>query len=229
MSVLDKLIQVDFPAHQYVPRETKKTQIVLHHTVSPNNSVKGDIATWVNSKARIATSIIVGGDGTPYQLFSSKYWAWHLGIKASVFKENNIPYQLLDDNAIGIEIDSAGGLKKKKDGKWYDVYGYHIPEYDVVEYPEGFRGYYGFQKYTSMQLETVKELLILWNKRYGISLEYNADMFDISTDALKGKNGIWSHTSFRKDKSDVHPQKELIAMLQSLTETNFHKGDEPTI
>jgi len=215
-NILDKIISVDFPEDQYIPRETKKNQIVLHHTVSPNNSVKGDIASWVNSKPRIATCIIVGGDGTPYQLFSSKYWGYHIGIKAKVFKDLNLPYQLLDDNAIGIEIDSAGGLTKREDGKWYDAYGYHIPDYDVVEYPEGYRGYYGFQKYTSMQIETVKELLLFWKDRYNISLEYNEDMWDVSIDALKGKSGVWTHTSFRSDKSDCHPQPELVKMLKSL-------------
>ena len=40
--------------------------------------------------------------------------------------------------------------------------------------------------------------------------------FELNTDALAGKPGIWSHTSVRKDKFDVHPQDELIAMLKSL-------------
>jgi len=213
--ILNKIIKVDFPEDQYIPRVTNKNQIVLHHTVSPNNSVKGDIASWVNSKARIATCIIIGGDGTPYQMFSSKYWGYHLGIKSSVFKNLNIPYNLLDDNAIGVEIDSAGGLTKKN-GKWYDVYGYHIKDEDVVEYSNGYRGFYGFQKYTDKQIETVKELLLFWHNRYNISLDYNDDMWDVSINALKGKSGVWTHTSFRHDKSDCHPQPELIKMLKEL-------------
>ena len=31
-----------------------------------------------------------------------------------------------------------------------------------------------------------------------------------------GSEGIWSHTNFRKDKSDVYPHPKLIEMLQSL-------------
>jgi len=38
----------------------------------------------------------------------------------------------------------------------------------------------------------------------------------ISENAMKGKKGIWTHTSYRADKSDCHPQLELIKMLQSL-------------
>jgi hypothetical protein len=41
-------------------------------------------------------------------------------------------------------------------------------------------------------------------------------MFDVSKEALSGESGIWSHTSFRSDKSDIHPQGELIKMLKSL-------------
>jgi len=217
MNILDKIVHIDFPQEQYIPRKTEKKQIVIHHTVSPNNSVKGDIATWVNSKPRVATCIIIGGDGTPYQLFSSRYWAYHIGMKASYFKKLGLKYDLLDDNSIGIEIDSAGGLKKKND-KWYDVYGYHIPDNEVIEYPNKFRGYYGFQKYTNEQIDTLKELLIYWNDVYDISLDYNEDMWDVSIDALKGKNGIWTHVSYRKDKSDCHPQPELINMLKKLTD-----------
>ena len=216
MGILDKIVKVDFPDEQYVPRVTEKNQIVLHHTVSPNNSVKGDIATWVNSKVRVATCMIIGGDGTPYQLFSSKFWAWHLGIKGSTFKKQGVPYQLLDDNAIGIEIDSAGGLKKRADGEWYDVYGYKLNKSDVIEYPDGFRGWKGFQKYTEEQIKTLRELLVFWHERYNIPLDYNEDMWDISVNALKGKPGVWSHTSYRKDKSDIHPQPELIEMLKNL-------------
>jgi len=215
MSILDKIIKVDFPVEQYIPRITEKNQIVLHHTVSPSNSVKGDIATWLRSKLRIATCMIIDEDGTPFQCFSSKYWAYHLGIKSSVFKKHNIKYELLDDNSIGIEIDSAGGLTKKG-GEWYDTYNHKLSDDKVVEYPDAYRGYHAFQKYTNEQIETVRELLVFWNKRYGIPLDYNEDMWDVSENALKGTPGIWSHTSYRSDKSDIHPQKELIDMLKKL-------------
>jgi len=216
MSVFDKIVSVEFPPEQYIPRETKKNQIYLHHTVSPSNSVKGDIATWIRSKSRIATCIIIDDDGTIFQMFSSKFWAYHLGIKASVFKKHNLSYNLLDDNSIGIEIDSAGGLTKKG-GEWYDTYNHKISNDKVIEYPDGFRGYNAFQRYTDAQIESVRELLLLWNKRYGIPLDYNEDMFDVSEKALSGQPGIWSHTSVRTDKSDIHPQPELIEMLKNLT------------
>lgn len=216
--ILSRIKPIDFPKNKYFKDLHKKLQVTIHHTVSPQDSIKGDVATWLNSKYRIATAIIIAGDGTPYQLFSSKYWAYHLGIKRRVFNARKIPYQRLDKISIGVEIDAAGGLTKKGDGKWYDYYGHHISTNEVIEYPDGFRGYYGFQKYTSDQIETLKDLLIFWNNRYDIPLKYNEDMWDVSDNALKGEAGIWSHVSYRSDKSDCHPQPELIEMLRSLDE-----------
>ena len=41
-------------------------------------------------------------------------------------------------------------------------------------------------------------------------------MWDISQEALSGKAGIWSHTSFINYKSDCYPDERLIKMLKSL-------------
>ena len=39
---------------------------------------------------------------------------------------------------------------------------------------------------------------------------------NISKNAMNGVPGVWTHTSYRNDKSDCHPQKELIEMLKRL-------------
>lgn len=215
-SIKDKLIfHSDFPENQYIKEEHKKSQIVLHHTVS-GIGVNGDINTFAKNGLRISTSIIIGHDGLIHQLFNSKYWGYHLGLKTEVFTKNKLSFKNLDKTSIGIEIDSAGGLKKDVNGIWVDIYGHKLSNDSVIEYKDKYRGYYAFEKYTNEQIETLKNLLLYFNKVYDISLNYNENMFDLSVDALSGKNGIWSHTSFRIDKSDVHPQKELIDMLKSL-------------
>ena len=213
-----KIIQVDFPDDQYYKKQTNKKQIVLHHTVS-GQGVNGDIAWWRSTINRIATHIIIGWDGKIYQCYSSKYWAHHLGVRAS----NNVA---LNKASIGIEIDAWGGLiknnKKWYPAKWDKKLKKHIantkitPIQNVQVYDKSFRGFYGFEKYTNEQIEAIRQLLVFWNKKYKIPLDYNPTMFDVSQEALSGKAGIWSHTSFRKDKSDIHPQPELIQMLKSL-------------
>jgi len=43
---------------------------------------------------------------------------------------------------------------------------------------------------------------------------YNSDIWDISRSALEGSPGIYTHVSFRKDKSDCQPQEELQEILK---------------
>lgn len=216
---LKKIIQVDFSTDQYYRQQTSKKQIVLHHTVS-GQGAKGDLNWWLSTSSRIATHIVVDWEGKIYQCYSSKYWAHHLGVKSS----NNVA---LNKGSIGIEIDSWGGLVRHN-RQWYPakwdgekkkmVANVNVaPITNVQVYPEGFRGFYAFEKYTDAQLLAVRKLLVYWKSRYGIPLHYNSSMWDVSDDALKGKKGVWTHVSYRKDKSDCHPQPELISMLKSLS------------
>ena len=214
----EEIIQIDFPEIQYYKEQTNKKQIVLHHTVS-GRGVAGDINWWKQTPQRIATCVIVEWNGDIYQLFSSKYWAHHLGTKVS----NNTA---LNKASIGIEIDSWGGLVKENRAWFPALWDSNLKKYvpnkkvnpieNVVKYSNGYKGFYGFEKYTDEQIESVRKLLVYWGDLYNIPLQYNETMFDVSSAALSGKSGVWSHTSFRADKSDIHPQPELIDMLKSL-------------
>lgn len=212
----EEIIQVDFPVDRYFMEQTDKKQIVLHHTVS-GRGVAGDINWWKQNPQRIATAVIVEWNGDIYQLFSSKYWAHHLGVRA----DNN---RALNQASIGIEIDAWGGLVKYN-RKWYParwdgqkhVANTNIkPIENVQTYPDGYRGFYGYEKYTDEQIESVRKLLVYWGDLYNIPLQYNENMWEVNQRALRGEPGVWSHTSFRQDKSDAHPQPELIEMLRSL-------------
>lgn len=228
---LSSIEQVEFPRNQYVRSATEKTQIVLHHTVS-GDSVDGDIHTWKKTKERVATPVIVERSGNIVQLFSSRYWAYHLGLKVDNFKSMGLSYLNLNKNSLGIEIDSWGGLKFI-DGEWRasvnkfgtgSLVNKHGQKYKVVLpsdrvqlYSNGFRGYEAFEKYTDKQLYSVAQLLKYWGDRYSIPLNYNENIFEVNKQAMSGTPGVWSHVSYRKDKSDCHPQPELISMLNSLT------------
>lgn len=86
-----------------------------------------------------------------------------------------------------------------------------------MTYEKEFRGYRFYEKYTNAQIASLKELLVYWGKQYKISLKYKGNvMFECNKRALSGEGGVWAHASFRPDKSDVHPQPELIRMLESL-------------
>lgn len=209
MSKLDvNIVSVNFPVNQYYKEEHPKEQIVLHHTVSPSHSAEGDINWWMQTQSRVATCGIIISNGAYVRLFSSKYWAHHIGAR----RYNN---RRLNERSIGVEIDSAGPLEKRR-GKYYTVYGTVIPEDRVQVYEIPYRGHRYYEKYTKEQIETLRKLLIYWGEFYGIPLNYNVRMWDRNSKALDGERGIWSHTSYRDDKSDVHPQPELIEMLISL-------------
>jgi N-acetyl-anhydromuramyl-L-alanine amidase AmpD len=215
---LKDIISVNFPEDQYYKQQTLKKQIVLHHTVS-GQGTDGDISWWRSTADRVGTAVIIGWDGRIYQCFSSIYWAHHLGTHAA----NN---QVLNMSSIGVEIDAWGALIKVN-GKWYpaswDVnLKKNIPNVtvkpiqNVQEYPQGFKGFYGFEKYTEQQICSLKKLLVYFRDKYGIPLRYNETMWNLSDDALGGEQGVWTHVSYREDKSDCHPQPELIQMLKSL-------------
>lgn len=212
-----KTISHDFPESQYYREITAKKGIVLHHTVSAD-SVSGDIEWWKSTPERVATPIIIARDGGIHQLYSSQYWAHHLGIRQEHFKQFGLPSinTRLNKEFIGIELDSWGGLTKR-DSRYYSFSGQEVKQEKVAYYEKGFRGYQYFERYTEAQLNSLKELLKYWGERYKIPLSYKGDiMFDCNKRALSGESGIWAHVSFRPDKSDVHPQKELIDMLKSL-------------
>jgi N-acetyl-anhydromuramyl-L-alanine amidase AmpD len=201
---LSTIKQINFPENQYFKTEYNKNQIVIHHTVS-GPGTRGDIQTWLNTKKRIGTCIIIERDGTYNQCFSSKYWAGHLGC-------GNID---LDHHSIAVELDNWGQLTPVHD-RYYTVYGNNV-KCPVQNYHYGFRGQYYFEKYTEEQINALKDLLIYWGNRYKIPLDYHNDMWDISNNALTGVSGIWAHVSFRKyGKWDCHPQPELIDMLKLL-------------
>ena len=211
-----KTINHNFPEAQYYKQKHTKRIIVLHHTVS-GVGVTGDINWWQQTPERVATPVILDREGTVHQIFSPKYWAHHLGIKSHMLSQmgSSVTNDILNQISIGIEIDSWGGLIKKN-GKFLTGAGTEIPACNVQEYPKGYRGFYAFEKYTTAQILSLRELLLQYSNDFGISLKYQEEMWDYNAKAVKGTWGVWSHTSYRPDKSDAHPQPELIQMLKGL-------------
>jgi len=220
---LKKIKQVPLSNGQYFQEEIKKKQIVLHHTAG-NASAPNTIAAWnVDDRGRIATCITISGagaknsyDGEICQAFSSKYWAYHLGIKGEVFRAYGVPHQILDKIAIGIEICNWGQLEFKN-GKYINYVDREVPADQVTKLQTPYKGYTYFHKYTDAQIESVKQLLQYWRLVHGIDLEYDYNkMFTVNKKALLGENGLYSHNSYRKDKVDCYPCPRLIGMLKSL-------------
>ena len=214
---------INIPFQKFFTREYKKTQIYIHHTVSPNRlhgrGPLGDIQHWNNQSYNLGTYTIIDSDGTVYELFPHTKWSNHLGLKKSTFKKYNIPYYKLDKTSIGIELDNLGPLLLTSKGFTSAVYPdkFYVPNDRVVDYgPEGYKGYRYYEAYTSAQIESLRLLLSSLTDFHNIPKHYNEDMWDMSLEALSGVSGIFTHTSVREDKSDCHPDPKLIQMLKEL-------------
>jgi N-acetyl-anhydromuramyl-L-alanine amidase AmpD len=222
MSFLDDILQVKLSSNEYVKEKHKKKQIYLHHTAG-NASGKNTVNYWNNdTRGRIATCVCISntgaseGDGKIVQAFSSKYWAYHLGIKREVFESYNLDYMPLDKSSIGIELCAWGGLEEKS-GKFYNYVNREVPKEEVCILDEPYKGSLHYHRYSDEQIRSVENLLRYWIEYYDIERSYNArDMWGVSKKALRGESGIFTHNSVRKDKSDIFPQPEIIEMLKLL-------------
>lgn len=226
MNTLNKerdIAKYDFPLSQFMQEENPKVQIFLHHTAGNSNGFD-TFKYWESNQERIATCVTICGkpgknatfnDGQIVQGYSSKYWAYHLGLKESTFQKFGIPYKSLDKISIGIEVCNWGQLTRK-DGKFYTYVNTVVPEEDVIELAEPHRGFKYYHAYTDAQIVSVEKLLRYWGQFYNIPLSYNSDIWDVCSRALKGESGVFTHNSVRYDKVDVSPQPKLIEMLKTL-------------
>lgn len=212
--------QVPFASSNFYEEEHIKNQIYLHHTAG-NASAEGVFQGWAANSEKIATCVVISGkgpgliDGQIIQGFSSKYWAYHLGIKEKIFNQAGLPYRQLDKFSIGIEICNWGALTPVN-GQYFNYVNKIVPKEDVIKLDVPFKGNTYFHKYTDAQIASVRDLLLLWRDKYNIPLTYNMDIWKVSPRALKGEAGVYTHNSVRVDKIDVYPCPRLIEMLQSI-------------
>ena len=204
MNIVNKFL----PSQCYTAVNTKKTRICLHHTVSSPLSIDGDIATW-SATRNVATHYIIGHDGTIFQCIPENYWAHHLGIR----RADNTQ---LNKETIGIEIDAWGPLTLSGN-KYMTAYGKEMDgSLPVEELYQPFRGYSYFQKDLAAQIDALYMLILNLSiehdiPRAGLNKTLNFELLNDFSAA-----GIYSHTNFRADKSDVYPARYLIAMLKIL-------------
>ena len=210
-----------------------KSQIVLHHTAG-NQKPEGYINGWKKFSYPIATHYIIPRAGQTEQVFADEYWSNHLGTSTS-----NTP--ALQRESLSIELSNYGflTLKKNKKGKfaWTTWSGQEVPDDQRVEPYQiwedgrvipmhgGYRGFSSFQKYTKGQIKSLKNILRGWKSKYPqipqkLTYDNFRDLFpetnETSKKALAKEKGLYTHNSYRTDKLDIFPQKELLEMLMGL-------------
>jgi N-acetyl-anhydromuramyl-L-alanine amidase AmpD len=220
---ISKIIQMNFGDDQYFRTVENKTQIYLHHTAggpSAINTAKG----WQTDNSHVATAFVIAGnvksqnekDGDIIQCFGSKYWAYHLGVKAEMFSEMKLPYLKLDSTSVAIEVCNWGQLTKQTNGTFLNYLNRVVPPEEVTTLSQPFKGFTYYHRYTDAQIASLRDLLTYLCDKYQISKAFNPDIFDITQRAFKGENGILTHNSVRHDKWDIYPCPRMIGMLSSL-------------
>lgn len=227
MSIFDLINWVPLKDDQYIREYTDKKTIYIHHTAG-NADPYGVMRWWNETPARVGTAFIIGGkpkrmhdhvaDGELVQAFSSRYWAWHLGVKHSNMPPGADSSRNLNSQSIGIELCNWGYLTYRN-GKFYTYVNTTVPKEDVITFDAPYRGYVHYHRYTDAQLGVLRVVLKYLAVKYNIPTEYKGDrMFDLCMEAFENEPGIWTHTSVRSDKTDCSPQLALIELLETLSD-----------
>ena len=211
---ISKIVQERLSKSQFFQEESFKSQIYLHHTAGSGDA-RGVSRFWNSNDTRIATAFVIGNNGQIVQCFSSKHWAWHLGIDSQDFAINGFKYQNLNKSSVGIEVCNWGPLKLK-DGKYYNYVKGLVDPSMVTTLDTPFKGNRYWYRYTDEQIESTRQLLVYLCETYNIPKAYRSEIFSIDKEAFKGTAGIYTHNSVRKDKSDIYPCPRMITMLQNL-------------
>ena len=188
----------------YYKSSQKKTAVVLHFTVG---YITGDIGTLIEQDSHMSVPFVIGRNGIVYQLFSSRYWSYHLGRGAIGGNTAG------SKRSVAIELSNIGPLRL--DGNNLNtIYGSkyctlaETPFYTKLD--TSYREYTYYATFTDAQYESLKELLDYLcgnynsprqlmdeNKRY--------ELFSSDEEARSYK-GICSHVNFRAyGKVDIGP------------------------
>lgn len=204
---------------QFYSEITAKKTIFLHHT--GGTTADGAISWWNQTPEQVGTAYVIDRDGTIYEIFDPKSWAWSLGIGNKT----------LERQSIAIEIVAAGFVIPEKDKFYFRPLGttkgqIEIPKNEVVSFNPPYRGQAHYQNYTDKQVESVVGLLKHLVETFKIEVQPNLKDFYIPNAQVSEKNlpGIWSHTTVLQYKSDIIPQPNFLKAIYKA----FEKTSEYT-
>lgn len=187
----------------FYPKAVDKQRIVVHFTAG---YLKGDMAALTRKDNHVSVPFVVARDGTIYQLFSSKYWSYHLGKGA---KGGN---EAMSKSAVAIELSNVAYLREK-DGTLVDPYGalYCKPTETEAfqQLGKAYRGYTRFATHTDAQYTSLINLLRYLTATYDIPAAFLPEdkRYDVYADVAKFR-GITTHVNYQPEsygKWDLGP------------------------
>jgi len=192
-----------------------KERVVLHFTTG---YIRGDV--WMLTKpkpdpaTRVSVAFIMARDGNIYNLFNSRYWAYHLGPTAV---GGNTP---MSRSSIGVEISNIGPLVPQGQSLTtttsQDVY-CHLSE-PIYYRRASYRGFNYYASFTEAQYNSLITLLRYLTVRFNIPRRFLplASRYETRND-IPNFRGIVSHVNFRTDKFDIGPAFEWDRVIRGVT------------
>lgn len=206
--------------YYYRAKFTKK-RIVIHFTVG---HIKSDIATLASKNRHVSTALVIGRDGTVYQLFNSYYWSYHLGKNAIGTNTKT------SKESIGIEISNFGPLKKEGNSlkTAYNTTFCSLDDTEqYIKLDQPYRGYTYYAAFTDTQYEAIINSLRYLTAEYGIPREFvRAAIRNETTREGALLNGIVSHVNSRKDKFDIGPAFDWDRVIAGVTAETYPVSEE---
>ncbi len=194
---------------QFFPAEAPKTGVCLHHTVG--GTASSTVSWWKSNAERVGTAYLIGRDGTIFEVFDPKCWAWQFGLRQPEW--SNADRIAFEKRFIGIEIANAGGLFES-DGKLYRFdqisEGTRVRRADAFDFGRKYRQTYRyFERYTKAQIDAVVDLVNTLCDRFAIPRAIPQSPLDYFGNKLRDFEGIIGHTMVRRDKSDPIPDLDF--------------------
>jgi N-acetylmuramoyl-L-alanine amidase len=169
-----------------------KERVVVHFTAG---YLKGDMAALSKKDNHVSVPFVMARDGTIYQLFSSKYWSYHLGKGAA---GGNSP---MSKSAVAIELSNVAYLREKN-GMLVDPYGApycSLADTDAyVTLPQAYRGYTRFATFTDAQYKSLISLLRYITLTYKIPATFlpEPQRYDVYPNVASFR-GITTHVNYQ--------------------------------
>ncbi len=116
---------VPFRATPNIGAEFQPRYLVIHYT--GGSSMQSSVEWLCNPSAKASAHVVVGRDGGVVQLAPFNRVTWHAGKSAWEGLTG------LNSHSIGIELDNAGRVMARGDGKWVNGLGVVVPNDQVVE------------------------------------------------------------------------------------------------
>ena len=180
-----------------------KERIVVHFTAG---YLKGDLAALTRKDNHVSTPFVIARDGTIYQLFSSKYWSYHLGKGAQGGNKE------MSSSGIAIELSNVAYLTQKGDNL-LDPYGAPyctVADTDAyVKLDKPYRKHTRYATFPDAQYQSLIKLLRYLGATYKIPMAFLPEdkRYDVYRDVARFR-GITTHVNYQPEsygKWDIGP------------------------